>query len=195
MSILDNKIDFILSKEDHINTKLMDTSMKKQDLYGKLNTKISLEITKLMFILKSKDWFGENTKLSLYQKLLDMTRKKGLILKIPETEVVYQSTIYYGVALPALLESNISSTLNSGSSDKADNTYIYNTTGTEVYYYAYPREWGSLSKIYDDNGYNTINGYAEREVKINIGGINKDYYLMEFSTPSSTLNFDITFVF
>lgn len=195
MSILDNKIDFILSKEDFINTSLMTRSMRKQDLYGKINTKLSLEITKLMFILKSKDWFGDNTKLALYQKLLDMTRKQGLIFKIPETEVVYQSTIYYGVDVPGLLEGDISSTLNSGSSDKADNTYIYNTTGTEVYYYAYPREWGHLSKIYDDNGYNTINGYYEREVQINIGGINKDYYLMEFMVVSSTLNFDITFVF
>jgi len=196
MSILDNKIDFILSKEDFINTSLMTKSMTRQDIYGRVNTKLSIEITKLMFILQSKDWFGENTKLALYQKLVDMTRKQGLIFKIPKTEVVYQSTIYYGVALPGLLEEDISTELSLGSSDtRADNMYTYNTTGTEVYYYAYPREWGSLSKIYDDNGYNTLDGYYEREVQIDIGGINKDYYLMEFKVVSSTLDFDITFAF
>jgi len=198
MDIIDEKIDFILAKEDYINTSLMTSSMTKQSLYGKVNTKISIEITKLIFLLQSKSWYGDNLKLELYKKLVDMTRKRGLIFKIPETELTYQETVYYGIALPGLAEGDITTELGSASSDKQDNTYAYTThptTPTKVYYYAYPIEWGHLSKIYDDNGFNTLNGYLEREVLVNIGGINKSYYLREFTEISSVTDFDVTYVF
>lgn len=195
MSLLDDKIDFILDRIDYINSTLMTRMSARVDIYGKINTKISIEITKLMYLLQSKSWFGENLKLELYKKLIDMTRKQGLIYKIFEPVPVDSPVVYYGVAPAALAEVDIKSTLLAVDSVKQDNELIYTTVLPEVYYYAYPKSWGNLSKIYDDNGFNTINGYIVREVQIPVDILNIDYYLYEFDTASVTTDFHITFKF
>lgn len=195
MDIIDTKIDFIVAREDTINNTLMTRMMSKQSIYGKVDTKLSIEITKLLFLLNSKGWYGDNLKLELYKKLLDMTRKAGLIFKIPEPVITAVATAYHGVYDKGLLADNVLNVLTFDAGIKEDKTYLYSTDGSQVYYFVYPKSWGILSRIYDTNGFNTLNGYTPTEIDIIVDGAYMTHYMYEFLEYSDHSALDITFKF
>lgn len=84
MSLITDKIDYILTQETTIKKSMLSTLMTRQENYGDLDTTMSLEITKLFFLLNNYSWFDENLLLALYKKMVDYLRKNKLIYKIPE---------------------------------------------------------------------------------------------------------------
>ena len=95
---------------------------------------------------------------------------------------------YYGVGTQAL----------SGSSVQAltkllqvqQNTSTTTSPTNQVYYFAYPQAYGSLTSIIDQNGFNTTSGYTQRSVTLTmLDSTNQPYYIYEFNTLTTQTNF------
>jgi hypothetical protein len=101
---------------------------------------------------------------------------------------------YYGVGSPGLSAASV------GLLDKQvmlqTNSYTTSTSpSSEVYYYAYPAAYGTLSSILDTNGFETIGDYTLRVEDItNTFGQTTSYNIYEFNNLTTQTNFENTYI-
>src|ERR1700761_5697620 len=105
--------------------------------------------------------------------------------------ITYVYPFFYGVGAQALTMSQIAS-LTKLVQTKQDITTTTSPTN-QVYYFAYPQSYGSLTSIIDQNGFNTTSGYTQHSYTYAANdGSNQAYYAYEFNTPTTQTNFKKT---
>lgn len=79
---------------------------------------------------------------------------------------------------------------------KGSRSFIFNTTNNH-FYYAYPNDWGLLSSIIDQNGFNITQSFSNSTGNLLLadGVTNYSYRIYQSITPSTNTNFSITFNF
>jgi hypothetical protein len=123
------------------------------------------------------------------------------------TTITWYSPYFYGVG-PAGLSANSPANIldleqmTKGVAAKGNKTGIYTNTGAnDTLYYAYPKSWGLLASIIDENGFNITSAFhsptslAFTNSPGNYEGVTTDYYVYESIDPSSVTAYDITFNF
>lgn len=189
--MLDYNIQFLLSKEDEVRTKLAVKYDKNLDLYGKQNFNMGFYIETLYYLLK-QDYFGNNLKLRIYQKLIDILRVMGFVYRTIEPPMPKAAYPYYhGAGAPALTPVDIQA-MTSDLTIRGNKTYTFDCTN-EVYYVAYPAYYGSLRSILDVNGFETINGWTRRSEVFTIDAVPVNYLVYEFNHITTQLGFSNTF--
>jgi hypothetical protein len=74
------------------------------------------------------------------------------------------------------------------------NTATTTSPSAQVYYFAYPQAYGSLSSILDPNGFETISGYTKRSGTMTmLDATVQNYYVYEFNTPTTQTSFTNTY--
>lgn len=101
---------------------------------------------------------------------------------------------YWGVGAQNLTASQVQS-LTKAVQTKGTKT-VSTSPDSEVYYFAYPAAYGSLSSILDPNGFETIDGYTKRtEVFTMLDGSAQSYFVYEFNSLTSQTDFTNVFKF
>jgi len=101
---------------------------------------------------------------------------------------------YYGVGAQSLTEAQVQA-LTKLVKTKSDTTTT-TSPSTEVYYFAYPQSYGSLTSILDTNGFETIGGYTQRSVSMTmLDATSQSYYIYEFNTPTTQTSFSNQYKF
>lgn len=111
-------------------------------------------------------------------------------------DIVYP--VYFGViAENELINSNIIKGMDKVIDVKGDKTYSY-TSNNEHMVIAYPKEYGSLSKIVDANGFNLFAAFSAEEIEIEVENIDDEishtYYVYK-NGASTVKQYDVTFKF
>ena len=76
------------------------------------------------------------------------------------------------------------------------NKSVTTSPNSEVYYFAYPANYGSLNSILDPNGFETIGGYTKRTENMTmLDGSTQSYFIYEFNSLTSQTDFTNTFKF
>jgi len=101
---------------------------------------------------------------------------------------------YYGVGAENLTPAQVQSLTKLIQTQQ--NTAFTSSPSSEVYYFAYPQAYGSLSSIIDDNGFETIGGYTQRSVTMTmLDTTSQNYYIYEFNTPTTQTSFQNSYRF
>lgn len=190
--MLDSKIDFIVLNEDNILNEVLNRYMVNLSLLGFQDTILGINI-KIIIRLLQVSFLGDTIRLELYKKLNNILIENNLISMLTRTKCPTPagSPYYYGVGAPGLDESEIQN-LNIDISEKSDKTYTYSPT-MEVFYVSYPKDYGLLTSILDNNGFETLPGWTQTEVTFVLGGVPIDYYVYEFNNLTTQVNFTNTF--
>jgi hypothetical protein len=108
--------------------------------------------------------------------------------------ITYVYPFFYGVGAQALTMSQIAA-LTKLVQTKQDTTTTTSPTN-QVYYFAYPASYGSLTKILDQNGFETISGYTQHTYSYTAADSTvQSYYAYEFNTLTTQTNFKNTYEF
>jgi len=101
---------------------------------------------------------------------------------------------YWGVGAPSLTSVQVQA-LTKAIETKGTKT-VTTSPNSEVYYFAYPASYGSLTSILDQNGFETIDGYTQRTENFNmLDGSVQSYYVYEFNSLTSQTDFTNTYKF
>lgn len=101
---------------------------------------------------------------------------------------------YYGVGAQALTGSQVQSLTKFV--QVKQNITTSTSPNNQVYYFAYPQSYGSLTSIIDQNGFNTTAGYTQRSVTLTMmDSTMQPYYIYEFNTLTTQTNFKNTYNF
>lgn len=101
---------------------------------------------------------------------------------------------YYGVGAQALSGSSVQGLTKLLQTQQ--NTATTTSPTNQVYYFAYPQAYGSLSSIIDQNGFNVTAGYTQRSATLTmLDSTNQPYYIYEFNTLTTQTNFKNTYNF
>lgn len=99
---------------------------------------------------------------------------------------------YHGTGAPGLTPSEIQN-LTKLIESKSDKT-VSESPSSEVYYFAYPSSYGSLSTILDENGFDITSDFTETVETFSANdGTNQDYYVYEFNNTTTQTDFEITY--
>lgn len=121
-----------------------------------------------------------------------ITQDSGTI--ISDNSVIFVAPTYYGVFNAGATESDIKS-LNKNIYLKSNRTFNFNPT-LQRYYYAYPAEFGVLSSIIDQNGFNITSGFTLDVVNFTLlDSTIEQYYVYSSNLDTTQTNFQITFNF
>ena len=67
---------------------------------------------------------------------------------------------------------------------------------SEVYYFAYPSSYGSLTSILDTNGFETLSDYTKRTENITgLDASSQEYFIYEFNNLTTQTDFNNTYVY
>lgn len=108
--------------------------------------------------------------------------------------VTFVYPFYWGVGAQSLTAAQVALLTKSVTvqGDKAVTTSPTN----EVYYFAYPKSYGLLDSILDENSFETIGDYTIRDEPITgLSGSPVDYYIYEFNNLTTQVNFTNTYKF
>jgi hypothetical protein len=101
---------------------------------------------------------------------------------------------WYGVGVNGIITGvkNMTKYLNT----KANRTFTFNTANNH-FYYAYPNDWGLLSSIIDQNGFNITSSFSNTTGNLVLANniTNYTYRIYQSVNPSTNTNFNITFNF
>lgn len=101
---------------------------------------------------------------------------------------------WYGVGANGIITGvkNMTKYLNT----KANRTFTFNTVNNH-FYYAYPNDWGLLSSIIDQNGFNITPSFSNTTGNLLLANntTNYAYRIYQSINPSTNTNFNITFNF
>lgn len=101
---------------------------------------------------------------------------------------------YYGVGAQALTGAQVQSLTKV--LQVKQNTTVITSPSNQVYYFAYPQSYGSLTSIKDQNGFNVTSGYTQRSVTLTmLDSSSQPYYIYEFNTLTTQTNFSNTYNF
>ena len=99
---------------------------------------------------------------------------------------------YHGTGAPGLTPSevqNLTKLIESKS-----NKVVYESPSSEVYYFAYPASYGSLSSILDSNGFEIIGDFTETDETFSmLDGTDQTYKVYEFNNLTTQTDFKITY--
>jgi hypothetical protein len=119
-------------------------------------------------------------------------------VKVIPIDNVIDSSFYYGVGAKALNVGDLQS-LTQFWEPRSTKTLVFNPSN-EVYYFAYPVNYGDLTMIRDTNGFDITSDFTKRVETFtlslpNYSGGTADYNVYEFDNLTTQTNFTITFNF
>jgi hypothetical protein len=101
---------------------------------------------------------------------------------------------YWGVGDVGLTAGQIQ-TLTKSVTAKDDKSFASSPIN-QVYYFAYPAIYGSLTSILDTNGFETFYDYKKTVVSFHmLDGTNQSYFVYEFNNLTTQTDFTNTFIF
>jgi hypothetical protein len=101
---------------------------------------------------------------------------------------------YYGVGAQALTGAQVQALTDLV--QVKQNTTVTTSPTNQVYYFAYPQAYGSLSSIKDQNGFNVTAGYTQRSASLTMmDSTSQPYYIYEFNNLTTQVNFGNTYSF
>lgn len=101
---------------------------------------------------------------------------------------------YYGVGAQALTFAQVQGLTKVVQTKQ--NTTTTTSPSSQVYYFAYPQSYGSLTSILDPNGFETLPGYTQRSGTMTmLDSTVQNYYVYEFNTPTTQTSFANTYKF
>ena len=101
---------------------------------------------------------------------------------------------YYGVGAQGLTGAQVQALTDLV--QVTQNTTVSTSPTNQVYYFAYPQSYGSLTSIKDQNGFNVTGGYTQRTATLTMmDSTNQPYYIYEFNTLTTQTNFSNTYNF
>jgi hypothetical protein len=193
MELLDYKINYILSKESEINSKIYSRIDKQLGIEGTAVFKYAVTIRAILQLLTTSI-LTFNLKLELYKKLLHLLRFFGLIFKIPDLTESESPILYWGAGDPGLNVAGLQTLIQSQQEFTTQLAFSYTLTN-QVYYFCYPADKGILSSILDNNGFETLPGWTLRtESFIFPGSANITYNVYEFNNITTQASFTNTFI-
>lgn len=108
--------------------------------------------------------------------------------------IVFEAPSWYGVGANGIVTGvrNMTKYLNT----RANRTFTFNSDNNH-FYYAYPNEWGLLTSIIDQNGFNITNSFSNITGNVLLANntTNYVYRIYQSVNPSSNTSFNITFNF
>lgn len=108
--------------------------------------------------------------------------------------IIFIAPSWYGAGVNGLITGvqNMAKYLNT----KANRTFTFNTTNNH-FYYAYPNDWGLLTSIIDQNGFNITPSFSNTTGNLLLANNSTSYTYRIYQSinPSSNTNFNITFNF
>ena len=100
---------------------------------------------------------------------------------------------YYGVGAPGLSPASIRSTFGATITGAGDKTYAFAPT-SQVYYFAFPQSYGTLTRILDWNGFDITADFTVRsELLTGLDASAQSYYIYEFNNLVSHSAQNLTF--
>ena len=192
--LLDYKINYILSKESEIYTKINPRLDKDLMVRGEADLTHLTRVELLMYLL-STSFLTYNIKLELYKKLVHLLRYFGLIFRIPEPSTESTEPIlYWGAGNPGLNVASLQGLIQD--TDEFLTQIAFNYTLTEqVYYFCYPADKGTLSSILDNSSFETLPGWTLRTESFVFAGLpNVVYNVYEFNNITTQTSFTNTFI-
>ena len=183
--LLDNKAEYLLSISDVLNRKL--------EVYGQTDFR-SITYIEMLYSLVEASFLGYNQRLEIYKRLIEMLRKAGVNLRIPEPTKVTSDYVelFAGADNPGLTPSEIVSNLTQFQGKPTDDlTIAYNATN-QVLYFCYPDTFSSAT-IYDQNGFNVTNGWTQRVETLIVDGQSIAYKVYESNNLTTVSNYSIKF--
>ena len=106
----------------------------------------------------------------------------------------YVYPYYYGVGAQGLSAAQVAllTKLVASKSNKTTTT----SPSSEVYYFAYPSSYGSLTSILDTNGFETLSDYTKRTENITgLDASSQEYFIYEFNNLTTQTDFNNTYVY
>ena len=124
------------------------------------------------------------------------TNIDSIVISIPVAYMI-DNTYYYGVGSQGLVTSDIQ-LLSKVFDEKKSQTFAF-SPNSEVFYYAYPTNFGLLTSILDTNELDIISDFTVTTRRFNLSLPNypgvQTYYVYEFNLPTIQTNFNLTFNF
>lgn len=116
---------------------------------------------------------------------------------IPIQDLV-NNVFYYGVGAQALIAAQIQA-LSTLYEERGNKTLLF-SPNSEVFYFAYPADFGALSSIKDQNGFDVTDDFILRTDTFTLGAPNYVggtalYNIYEFDSLTTQTNFSLTFNF
>lgn len=100
---------------------------------------------------------------------------------------------YYGVGAPSLTPAQIRSNFGATITSSGDKTYGFTPT-SEVYYFAYPVSYGTLTRVLDWNGFDITADFTLRtETLVGLDASSQSYYIYEFNNLVTHAAQNLTF--
>jgi hypothetical protein len=191
--LLDYKINYILSKESEIYTKINPRLDKDLRVRGKADLSHVTMIEILIYLL-STSFLTYNIKLELYKKLVHLLRQFGLIFRIPEPSESTEPILYWGAGDPGLNVASLQGLTQDTSEFLTQIAFNYTLT-EQVYYFCYPADKGALSSILDNSSFETLPGWTLRTESFVFAGLpNVTYNVYEFNNITTQVSFTNTFI-
>ena len=101
---------------------------------------------------------------------------------------------YHGVGAPGLSPSEIQN-LTKMIETKSDKT-VHESPTEEVYYFAYPASYGSLSLILDNNGFDVTADFTETTESFSMNdGTTQDYLVYELKNLTTQTDFKLDYIY
>lgn len=130
---------------------------------------------------------------SITVTVIDNINKKEKSLNLINYKFIYP--MYYGVISDSeIIEEALIESKTKLLQNKSTKTLKF-TTNNEKMMFAYPKEYGKLSAIYDVNNFNIINTFTVQEVIINANDSSSVPYYVYSNELSSVTDYDIKFIF
>lgn len=128
-------------------------------------------------------------------KTIVTTNNNGQSNTITSSQIVnFVAPSWYGVGVNGLITGvkNMTKYLNT----RANRTFTYNTNNNH-FYYAYPNDWGQLTSIIDQNGFNITLSFSNLTGNLLLANniTNYVYRIYQSINPSTNTDFNITFNF
>ncbi len=191
--MLDYKISYLLDNRSSYSTTIIERLNNTLAIYGKADFTALMYID-MLYSLLATDFLGEVQKLELYKRLMEVLRKLGVNVRVPEFEPISDSdyvTIFSGVGIPGLPDDDIDALKQSSVKITEDITIRY-TTLDNVMYFAYPVAFPNAI-IVDENGFTVTNGWTYKSGTLSVDGVYKEYKIYESKTISALTSYGITF--
>jgi len=191
--MLEEKINFLLSKRDDILNRITVIYNRNLALYGKQDFGVGLYVEMLLALL-ALSFLGYNQKLELHKRLVSILRQNSIVYRIPVPDKQEMLAFYYGVGAPGLDESGVLGLTANNSIFNLEYKVNY-STNSEVMYFAYPAPKGNLISIIEESGFETINAWTRRLMDLDAEGTGTLYpYIVYESNNLVTIsNYLITF--
>lgn len=133
-----------------------------------------------------------NSDTTLSVLLTDRVNNKTKTFNLISYRFIYP--FYYGVTNSSSITDSLVKGLTKSVQSKGNKTIKY-TTANQKMVFAYPKDYGKLSKIYDANNFNVLNTFSIQEISITgLDGEAVVYYV--YINDSSTVsNYNMQFMF